>query len=293
MKYASHHASATETKRLALLIEYDGTRYAGWQRQPQIASIQGVLEDVCQATFWEASNDGSPSPIFTINGSGRTDAGVHGRGQVAHVDIPIENRIAEEKIARALNARLPMDIRIRAAKIVDVGICTRERFHARFGARRREYRYNLLEEYTVFRTRYAWHVRQTLQTAFLQEAADIFCGKHNFTSFSKHNPATENYVCTVQESAWNEVERGTWQYTIVADRFVYGMVRAIVGASIDAALGKRSIGELRVALGAENRELSSPLAPPEGLILWSVRYEEGRDPFAEYYENEAAMSVLG
>ncbi len=292
MKHASHHASATETKRLALLIEYDGTRYAGWQRQPQIASIQGILEDVCQATFWEES-EGIATPTFVINGSGRTDAGVHGRGQVAHVDIPIENRIAEEKIARALNARLPMDIRIRAAKIVDVGVNTRERFHARFGARRREYRYNLLEDYTVFRTRYAWHVRQSLQTALLQETANIFCGKHNFTSFSKHNPATENYVCTVLESAWNEVEPGAWQYTIVADRFVYGMVRCIVGASIDAALGKRSIEELRTALAAENRELSSPLAPPEGLILWSVRYEEGRDPFAELYENEVPMRVLG
>lgn len=257
-------------KRIALLLEYDGSNYAGWQRQANAETVQSVIESAFLALT---------GAECTVIGSGRTDAGVHGRGQVAHVDIPRSNSIPEEKFVRAINAHLPQTIRIRAARFLESD--SPNAFHARFHAVRREYRYTILQEYSVFRARYAWHVRAPFDAALLQYSANIFVGKHNFTTFSKHNPDTENYVCNIETSLWNEVERGVWQFTIAADRFVYGMVRSIVGASIDAACGKRTLNDLTDALRAEDRALGSPLAPAQGLILWRVNYPH--DPFQDEY----------
>jgi tRNA pseudouridine38-40 synthase len=264
-------------KRVALLLEYDGSFYAGWQRQVNEATVQSMIESaLMKITGAEC----------TLIGSGRTDAGVHGRGQVAHVNIPETCRIPEEKFARALNANLPQSIRIRAAKYTD------HTFHARFDAMRREYRYTILREYSVFRNRYAWHVHAPFDADLLNAAAEIFLGKHNFTTFSKHNPDTSNYVCTVEHASWNEIERGVWQFTIAADRFVYRMVRSLVGAMLDAASQKRTLPDLAVALAAEDRALSSPLAPSQGLILWRVGYPD--DPFADEHRRALDdMQILG
>lgn len=255
-----------ETRRVALLLEYDGSFYAGWQRQANAETVQSAIESAL---------DRLVQAKCIVTGSGRTDAGVHGRGQVAHTDIPASVRLSEEKFARALNAHLPRTIRIRAVRFVE------NSFQARFDAMRREYRYTVIQEFSVFRARYAWHVHKRINAALLAETADLFRGTHNFTTFSKHNPTTANYICAVEQCSWSEVERGVWQFTIVANRFVYGMVRCLVGASIDAASGKRTLDDIRSAFLAEDRHRSSPLAPAEGLILWRVNYPD--DPFADEY----------
>jgi tRNA pseudouridine38-40 synthase len=249
--------------RCALLIEYDGTEYAGWQRQQNATTVQEVLENAVAKIMGTDS--------ASVIGSGRTDSGVHAFGQVAHTDIPNSSSIPDHQLPKAFNAVLPRDVRVRAAKIVDAS------FHARFQAKRREYRYTVCRQYSVFRRLYSWHVKHAFSTDTMRSAAEIFCGQHDFTTFSKHNPSTENYVCHVQEAQWSEVEAGVWHFHIAADRFVYGMVRCIVGAMMDAALRKRSIDDLQEALERKDRLLSSPLAPPEGLILWRVSYDN--DPF--------------
>lgn len=264
-------------RRVALLVEYDGSFYAGWQRQVHEETVQSVMESALEKIT---------GAECTVIASGRTDAGVHGRGQVAHVNIPASCRIPEDKFARAVNANLPHSVRVRAARFVD------HSFHARFDAMRREYRYTILQEYSIFRNRYAWHVHPRFDVPLLNAAAEVFLGKHNFTTFSKHNPDTDNYVCTVEEASWSEVERGVWQFTIIADRFVYRMVRAVVGTMVGVATQKRTIQEITTALAAEDRTLSSPLAPSQGLILWRVNYPN--DPFADVYaETLDDITILG
>ena len=248
--------------RCALLIEYDGTNYAGWQRQINAVAVQEVVERAIQSIV------GAPA---TVVGSGRTDAGVHAFGQAAHTDVPDSCRIPAHRLAKAFNSALPPDVRIRAAAIVP------DSFHARFHAVEREYRYTAGAQYSVFCRKSAWFPHRSFSPDALNEAAEIFTGEHDFTAFSKHNPDTESYVCRVQTARWKSAESaygvGAQQFQIIADRFVYGMVRSIVGACMDVAVGKRSAGELREALSSADRSQASPLAPPHGLTLWRVEYE--------------------
>ncbi|MCU0425807.1 MAG: tRNA pseudouridine(38-40) synthase TruA [Candidatus Kapabacteria bacterium] len=251
-------------QRCALLIEYDGLEYAGWQRQTNALTVQEVLERGIERIV------GVPVNVIS---AGRTDAGVHGFGQVAHVDVPETCRISDVRLAKAFNSCLPRDVRVRAAKRVSGN------FHARFQATRREYRYTLTNHYSVFRRRYAWQQTLAFDASMLNSAAEIFLGKHDFTSFSKLNHDTESYICAVEEARWNEVESGVWHFHVAADRFVYGMVRSLVGAMMDAALHKVTPDDLREALEHKERSLrTTPLAPAQGLVLWRVQYDD--DPFA-------------
>jgi tRNA pseudouridine38-40 synthase len=285
-------------RRIALLVEYDGTQFAGWQRQANALTVQEVLERVLERLTGQ---------FCTVHGSGRTDAGVHGYGQVAHVDIPASWSTPADKIPDALNGHLLSalsafsafsapnsfipnsfvpSVRIRAAS--DTAGAT---FHARFDAIRREYRYRVVTQESVAAARMAWCLRPAQRRVFtpelLHECSQIFLGTHDFTSFSKHNPDTKNYVCTVEQACWREradlhygERERVWEFTISADRFVYGMVRSLVGAMMDVAFGKRSTDELRSALQAADRTLKSPLAPPQGLTLWRVDYPQ--NPFSSF-----------
>ncbi|MCS6809007.1 MAG: tRNA pseudouridine(38-40) synthase TruA [Bacteroidota bacterium] len=253
--------------RCALLLEYDGTNYAGWQRQPNARTVQEVIEHAIERVVC--------SSVHVVC-SGRTDAGVHGFGQVAHVDIPRECHVAEHRLARAFNAFLPDDIRIRAARIVA------PHFHARFDAVQREYRYTIRRNTSVFQRHYAWQPSLPFDTELLNPASSVFIGRHDFTAFSKHNPETESYICTVTHAAWFEQEQGSWCFRIIADRFVYGMVRAIVGAIMYTARGKQTIEALHSMLCQCRRIHTIPLAPPQGLVLWRVTYPE--ELFEEHHQ---------
>lgn len=249
----------SEQRTIALLIEYDGTQYAGWQRQNNAPTIQEYLERIA------GKFTGSYCPVI---GSGRTDAGVHAFGQVAHLHLPVHNHLPTEKLPLAFNRSLPRDINIRAACEVNPS------FHARFGAIRREYRYFFSSRNSVFFNRYTWYSDRTFTPELLQQTAQLFLGRQNFTGFSKHNPDTGSYVCTVERSEWRQLPEDVWEFRVVADRFVYGMVRSLVGVMMDVARGRRSITDVQEALQSCDRSHGSQLAPACGLALWHIDYPE-------------------
>jgi tRNA pseudouridine38-40 synthase len=217
--------------------------------------------------------------------AGRTDAGVHARGQVVHVRLPTTWHIPEARIPAALNSLLPEDIRVRRAVLTTLPI------HARYDACAREYSYTLLLRPSVFLRHLAWYVPFSLDFERLQEAALIFLGRHDFTTFSKHNPAIRNTTCTVSEARWERLCSVCWRFRIRADHFLYGMVRALVGAMVQVARGRRTLEELRHALAARNRRYASPLAPPQGLVLERVIYPDHL-PIAQWNCEDEPCSAL-
>ncbi len=242
---------------IALLIEYDGTDYAGWQNQPNGRSIQSLVEETVAHTF---------GLVVPVIGSGRTDAGVHARGQVAHMNLgPDANRIPIVKVPIALNTRLPKDVRIRSAVEVD------DDFHARYGARSREYVYRITRSYSVFSRTFAWTPELPYDEDTLADALSVFEGVHDFTAISKHNPDTRSYTCDV-EMCRLERSEDVLTIRIRADRFVYGMCRAIVGTAMTVARGKMTRHDAVSLLRERSRNGQAPLAPPQGLILNRVRY---------------------
>jgi tRNA pseudouridine38-40 synthase len=249
--------------RLALLIEYDGTRYCGWQRQSNGVSIQEKIEHALTQTYGHAC---------VLHGSGRTDAGVHGFGQTAHTVLDYHaNRIPLHKVTTALNTRLPDDIRIR--KVAEVP----DTFHARYDAIWREYRYLISTSNSVFLRHYSWQILYPFDLDRLSEALSIMQGAHDFTAFSKHNPSTQSYICNVQLCEIAYAEKNL-EIRIRANRFVYGMCRAIIGAAVETARGgSTSLSDLRLRLESKTRIRAPYLAPAKGLRLEHVAYSN--DPF--------------
>jgi tRNA pseudouridine38-40 synthase len=246
-------------KNLAMLIEYDGSDYGGWQIQPNAKTIQEEIQSaIFELTGIKAN----------LIGAGRTDAGVHSSGQTANVILPDEFPIPEEKVSIALNTKLPHDIRIKASAFVH------ENFHSRFDAKSREYEYNLHTKDSVFLNRFSTYYKFPLDIDALLTSAHIFCGKHDFTSFSKLNISTKSYVCNVSECKWGRTGEHSFKMNIKADRFVYGMVRALVGAMLDLASDRIFASDLLYALQNPSRNNFARLAPPQGLILSRIEYEK-------------------
>ncbi len=243
---------------IVLLVEYDGTNYAGWQIQPNAITVQEKLNAAIKNILGK--------DIVTI-AAGRTDAGVHSTGQVVHF-VHKNNifPIAQDKIPLAINSLLPSDIRIKDAYI------TKNEFHARFGAIAREYIYKLSTERSVFNRHYSWQIPYKINKKKLFNSANIFIGKHDFTTFSKLNKNINNYICNVEICQWQEITQNNFELTIKADRFVYGMVRALVGAMIEISRNKRTLEEVSIALQKCNRKYISPLAAACGLTLNKIYY---------------------
>ncbi len=240
-------------------LEYDGTRFAGWQRQAppnEARTVQGELESALARILQEE---------VSVIGAGRTDAGVHARGQVANARIGRED-IAPEELRRALRGVLPRDmVCARVSAVPDA-------FHARYDARKRMYSYTITHSPRAIGRFYAWEVGWKLDDAVLERAANAIVGAHDFTSFSKAHGAAKHHRCTVASSRWsrNGSER---RFEIAADRFVYSMVRALVGAMVAAARGKITVEEFRAILEAcDRRRNTNPLAPPHGLCLEEIQY---------------------
>lgn len=244
-------------KFIILKIEYDGTDYSGWQLQNNAKTVQGEIERAIYKLTSTKKN---------VFGSGRTDSGVHAAHQIAHFKTDDNFIIPEKKFAKAMNTNLPKDIRIKKAVYSNLD------FHSRFDAIEREYTYNLRTEYSVFHRRFEAFIKYKLDIEKLFKSADIFEGKHDFTSFSKYNPAQNNHVCNIFESKWEEISENSYKYTVRANHFLYGMVRSLVGAMIDSARDKRTMSDIKYAMQQQNRALNSPLAPPEGLVLSNVVY---------------------
>ncbi|HZV12503.1 MAG TPA: tRNA pseudouridine(38-40) synthase TruA [Candidatus Kapabacteria bacterium] len=239
-----------------LLLEYDGSKFSGWQRQPDARTVQEEIEKVFEQVL------GYP---VSVTASGRTDAGVHARGQVAHVQLEGETPEAAD-IFSFLQGMLPGDVVCHAVEKMP------EDFHARYSAKLRTYSYTITQKKIAIGRMYAWHYATPLNLAEMQCAAEAILGAHDFTSFSKENPEIKNRVCNISHSVWS-VSGKTYTYIISADRFVYSMIRALVGAMVNLGRGKLSCSDFITLLEKKDRLANkNSLAPPHGLCLEKVEY---------------------
>ncbi len=247
-------------RTVVLRVAFDGTHYNGMQNQRSAPSIQAELE---RALFETISYE------TRVVAAGRTDAGVHARGMVAHARVQDSWSVPEESIRKALNTRLPRDIRVTGAQLrMD------DLFHARFDAIAREYSYTLMNYEDPLTRLTSWQSRYRFDPELLNKAAAVFPGVHNFTTFSKLNEEVKSYICKVEACEWHSPAPGVFRLRIKANRFVYGMVRSVVGAMMDAARKRRSVENLAESLAAENRALASSLAPARGLVFEQAYYPE-------------------
>jgi tRNA pseudouridine38-40 synthase len=243
--------------RYKLLIEYDGTPFAGWQIQANGASVQGALTAAIEAFCGER---------VQIQGAGRTDAGVHALGQVAHVDLT--KVVDPDTVRDALNAHLrPHPIAVLTADIVG------RDFDARFSAVRRHYLYRIVNrraDLAVDRQR-AWRIARPLDETAMQIAAQHLVGKHDFTTFRAAECQAKSPVKTLDAL---DVERHgeELRVTAAARSFLHHQVRSMVGSLALVGEGKWSVADLAHALAARDRTACGPVAPPEGLYLVRVEY---------------------
>jgi tRNA pseudouridine38-40 synthase len=242
-------------ENIKILIEYDGTDFAGWQIQPNGPSIQGEVEKALGTILQE--------PIATV-AAGRTDAGVHALGQVA--SFKTSKQVVPELIQRGANGLLPPQIVVLSAERVP------EAFHARYSAKGRVYRYHLGLTPTALRRNQSWYVGgYNVQEHLLQECACQILGEHDFSSFCKVDTKADHFRCTVKEAAWVRAETEL-VFDITANRFLYGMVRALVGTMVEVARGHRRLEQFKEIFEAKDRTRAGASAPAKGLFLQEILY---------------------
>ncbi len=241
-------------RNIRLLIEYDGTNYVGWQRQANGSSIQGKIEEALRQILQEEVN---------VIGAGRTDAGVHARGQVAHCLMNSSRPAAE--LRRGLNALLPHDIVIHAAEEAPPD------FHARYSAKARRYSYLIVRQPTAIRRFYSWHLDYPLDVDLMGRMAQMIVGEHDFQSYCRSGSDVGHHRCTVFHASWTE-EDASLTFVIRADRYLRGMVRALVGTMVDVGRGYTSREEFAGILEHKSRSHAGMSAPARGLVLEEVEY---------------------
>lgn len=244
-------------RRICLQIEYDGTDFAGWQRQSNSPSIQEEIEK----NLYKITGE-----IITVHGSGRTDSGVHALAQIAHFDT--ESRMPAEKFTIALNCGLPGSIRIHKSYEVSEG------FHSRFSAKRKYYRYTIenCSIATAVNRLYQYHVHVPLQIEPMQQAAEMFRGTHNFASFTTIKCPLERTIRTIYQSY---IEKHDQQITfhIEGSGFLYNMVRIMIGLIIDVGKNRATLDDIRFALeNPDKKRYVAATAPAHGLTLMEVFY---------------------
>ncbi|ALC83364.1 MULTISPECIES: tRNA pseudouridine(38-40) synthase TruA [Bacillus] len=245
--------------RIKLILSYDGSRFYGFQVQPNQRTVQEELEKALKVLHK------SKEKISVIS-SGRTDSGVHAVGQCVHFDSPLS--IPDHKWPYALNSLLPPDIVVRQAETVD------ESFHARYGTSWKEYRYfiDTSKHPDVFRRLYSYHYPYPFELKAMQEAGNLLVGTHDFTSFCSPKSGKENKVRTIYKLEWEKTDEGL-QMIIVGNGFLYNMVRIIVGTLLAVGSGKISLDHITDIIEAKNRQAAGKKAPAHGLYLWQVNYD--------------------
>jgi len=244
---------------ILLVTQYDGRRFAGWQRQPAQRTVQGEMERVLGRLC------GAP---VTAVAAGRTDAGVHAHGQGVGVSVP--PRWDPPALRRALNALLPEDVWVAEAHRMAAG------FHPRFSATARRYGYLVGTDEAAgspFRRHVEWAVRGPLAAEALHAEAASLVGEHVFRAFAVANtaPAHDHHRCLIHQARWVPRDGG-WVFDVTANRFLHHMVRFLVGTMVEVATGRRPAGTVaRLLAAADNRETAAP-APAHGLSLREVTY---------------------
>lgn len=242
-----------------LEISYDGTAYHGWQRQPNGITVQEVLEDKLSRLF-----GGIP---LRVQGSSRTDAGVHALGLVGSFRAPESPYIPDWKVKKALNRLLPDDIRIRSAQIVS------DDFNARFSARAKSYVYMVnTGDINPFTNRYCWHMEDMTETAALQEAIGYLKGEHDFTTFAVEAAKYEDPVRHILDTRIVTFGPLVGMY-FLGTGFLYKMVRSMAGALMFVGRGRIPPAEIKAMLEARDRLRCKDTAPAKGLFLKKVFYE--------------------
>lgn len=257
-------------RNFKMILQYEGTRYKGWQRQESTEhTIQGKLEGILTKMA---------GTTVEIQGSGRTDAGVHALGQVAnfHVDI----RMSEQEIMNYVNSYLPEDIAVISVKEAS------ERFHSRLNATGKTYCYLLVQSGIphVFERRFAHRIEERLDVEAMERAAGYLLGTHDFAAFTSTKKSKKSTVRTIDEITFTreyssvmhimtEVqEPDLLRITYSGDGFLYHMVRILTGTLMEVGMQLRSPEEIPEILKSKNREMAGPLVPAKGLTLMEVRY---------------------
>lgn len=241
-------------RNIKLLLEYDGSNFHGWQFQPGLHTIQGDLQDVLKKIFRRD---------IAVIGAGRTDTGVHARGQVAN--FRLDHPMPPEKIMAALNGNLPRDIRILSAAEVPLA------FHARFDAIRRHYSYTISRQERAINRFYCWTYCSPLDVGRMQEASNHLLGEHDFRAFCRVDDPQEGQRCCIEKIDWQQMAT-TLILNIVSNRFLHHMVRIIVGTMINVGRGFTAVDDIPRILESRDRNNAGPTVPAKGLCLERIDY---------------------
>ncbi len=245
--------------RYFITLSYNGSNFNGWQIQLNTPNtVQQTLEDNFSLIFKEK---------VAVTGCGRTDAGVHARNYVAHIDLQ-KTLSSEElnKICFKLNKILPPSISIQHIKAV------KPEAHARFDATARVYQYYISQQKNPFRHAFTHYVYGEINFDLMNQAAKLLCEYNDFTSFSKLHTQNKNNLCEISYAQWLPCGEQEWLFKITANRFLRGMVRAIVGTLLQVGRNKISIEEFRTIIEAKNRSKAGENAPPQALFLCGIQY---------------------
>lgn len=242
-------------KRYFVYISYNGKNYCGWQNQPNGISVQEVLEKAFSTIL--------RIPI-SIVGAGRTDAGVHARQMVAHIDVDLSDLNIDYFISK-LNSFLPYDISIQ--KIIEV----RNDAHARFDAISRMYRYYITTEKNPFLHDTYYRIRNQLDVVMMNNCARVLLGNQDFTSFSKLHTDVKTNLCNISQAFWIQ-EGNQYVFTIKADRFLRNMVRAIVGTLLEAGMGRLDEIGMKRIIEAKDRQVAGRSVVGHALFLEEIEY---------------------
>lgn len=241
-------------RNIKLVVEYDGTDFHGWQFQPGLRTIQGQIQNALKIIF---KND------INVIGSGRTDTGVHARGQVAN--FLTDHSMSVSTVKAALNGNLPRDVRIISAEEVD------ENFHARYDAIKRHYSYTITRQEKAINRFYAWCYKSELNIENMQQASNYLLGKHDFKAFCHANENANHYRCFVEEIVWEQNDE-LIILNIIANRFLHNMVRIIVGTMINVGRGFTPVEQIPQILKSHDRRNAGLTVPAKGLFLEKVYY---------------------
>lgn len=244
-------------RNIKLTLEYEGTHYLGWQRQPQGMTVQQAVEDAVEKIT---------GVHVCVTGASRTDAGVHARGQSAN--FRTESTLTPERIRGALNALLPRDIVVLESREVPPD------FDSRFSAKSKTYHYALWTSNVrpAIRRNFCWHVRWATDVDAMREAAAALIGRKDFLAFQAANAASETTVRTVKRAEWLQ-DGHELTFVIEADAFLYNMVRIIVGTLTEVGRGKLTPQQFREIIDTRDRTQAGRTAPPSGLCLMEVYYD--------------------